>query len=139
MRADAMTDVPFTAPFDLGAVRDRPIEVSLAPGQAERAGIARWLGIESVESLKAVIQLSRASTDEYAYSGRFEADVVQACVITLEPVPSHLSGDIRRKFRVLPRSSTRRRPPIAEPPLAMPAVVDLAAAESTWRPHSWRR
>ncbi len=129
MRVDAMTDVPFNAPFDLGAVRDRPIETSLAPSPAERAGIAHWLGIEAVDSLKAVIELSRSGADEYVYSGRFEADVVQACVITLEPVPSHLSGEIRRKFRVLPRSTTRRRSPAVEAPLAMPAVVDLAAAD----------
>ena len=112
MRVDAMTDVPFNAPFDLGTVRDRPIETSLAPSPAERAAIAHWLDIEAVDSLKAVIELSRSGADEYVYSGRFEADVVQACVITLEPVPSHLSGEIRRKFRVFPRSTTRRRSPL---------------------------
>ena len=122
-------DVPFARPFDLGTVRDRAVEVSLAPGGAERVAIAHWLGIESVDALKAVIQLSRADADEYAYDGRFEADVVQACVITLEPVPSHISGEIHRKFRVLPRPSTRRRKAAIEPPPAIPAVIDLSVAE----------
>ena len=120
---------PFAASFDLGTVRDRIVEVSLAPGPAERAAIAHWLGIESVDTLKAVIQLSRGGVDEYAYRGHFEADVVQACVITLAPVPSHLSGEILRRFKVLPRPSTRRRKPAIEPPPAVPVIIDLAAAD----------
>jgi len=67
--------------------------------------------------------------DEYAYRGHFEADVVQACVITLAPVPSHLSGEIFRKFRVLPRPSTRRRKSAIEPTSAVPAIIDLAATD----------
>ena len=121
--------LPFIASFDLGSVRDRAVEVSLAPGLAERAAIAHWLGIEALDSLKAVIQLSRVGGDEYAYRGHFEADVVQACVITLAPVPSHLSGEIRRKFQVLQRPSARRRKSAAEPSPVIPPVIDLAAAD----------
>lgn len=123
------SDTPFTAPFDLGTVRDRAVEVSLEPRPAERAGIAHWLGIEELVSLKAVIRLSRSGADEYAYRGHFEADVVQACVITLAPVPSHLSGEIHRKFKVLPRPSARRRKSAIEPPPAIPAIIDLSAAD----------
>ena len=122
-------DLPFARPFDLGTVRDRVVEVSVAPGEAERVATAHWLGVEAVGALKATIRLSRSGADEYAYDGSFEADVVQACVITLEPVPSHIVGEIHRKFRVLPRPSTRRRAAAAEPPAAMPAVIDLAVAD----------
>src|SRR5258706_367027 len=85
----SVSGLPFTASLDLGTVRDRVVEVSVAPGPAERAAIARWLGIEALDSLKAVIQILRSNADEYAYRGHFEADVVQACVITLAPVPAH--------------------------------------------------
>jgi uncharacterized metal-binding protein YceD (DUF177 family) len=123
------SDLPFSVPFDLGTVRDRIVEVTVAPGEAQRAAIAHWLGVERLDALKARIVLSRAGADEYAYSGSFEADVVQACVVTLEPVPSHLSGEILRKFRVLPRVSPRRRKPPAEPPHAASAVIDLSSAD----------
>jgi uncharacterized metal-binding protein YceD (DUF177 family) len=103
--------------------------VSLEPRPAERLAIAQWLGIEALDSLKAVIQLSRGGDDEYAYRGHFEADVVQACVITLAPVPSHLSGEIGRKFQVLPRPSARRRKSAIEAPPAIPAIIDLSAAD----------
>ena len=124
-----VSDLPFAASFDLGTVRDRTIEVPIEPGPAERVGIAHWLGIDSVQALKANIRLSRVGADEYVYDGRFEADVVQACVITLEPVPSHISGEIHRTFKVLPRPSTRRRKAAVEPPPAIPAVIDLSMAE----------
>jgi uncharacterized metal-binding protein YceD (DUF177 family) len=123
------SDTPFTAPFDLGTVRDRNVEVPLEPRPAERVGIAHWLGIEALDSLKAVIRLSRLGADEYAYRGHFEADVVQACVITLAPVPAHLSGEILRKFKVLPRPSTRRRKSAIEPPPPIPAIIDLSVAD----------
>jgi uncharacterized metal-binding protein YceD (DUF177 family) len=119
--------VPFSASFDLGTVRDRAVEVSLEPRPGERGKIAHWLGIEALDSLKAVIQLSRSGADEYAYRGHFEADVVQACVITLAPVRSHLSGEISRQFKVLPRASTRRRKSLPEPPPT--AIIDLSAAD----------
>jgi uncharacterized metal-binding protein YceD (DUF177 family) len=124
-----VSDPPFAASFDLGTVRDRTVEVSLEPGPAERVGIAHWLGIESVQALKATIRLSRVGADEYVYDGSFEADVVQACVITLDPVPSHISGEIHRTFKVLPRPSTRRSKSPIEPAPAIPAVIDLSVAE----------
>jgi uncharacterized metal-binding protein YceD (DUF177 family) len=42
--------------------------------------------------------------DEYVYGASFVADVVQACVVTLEPVSSHLTGEFRRLFKVMPRA-----------------------------------
>ena len=123
------SSLPFTASLDLGTVRDRVVEVSVSPAPAERAQIAHWLGIEALDSLKAVIQMSHSNADEYAYRGHFEADVVQACVITLAPVPAHLSGEIRRKFKVVERPSTRRRKLAIEPSAAVPAIIDLAAAD----------
>jgi len=115
--------VPFSLLFDLGASPDRGAEIALAPSEAERQAISHWLGTEAVESFKANIQISREGNDRYAYLASFEADVVQACVVTLEPVPAHLSGEFRRSFRVLPRKAARRR---KEP---APAEIDLSATD----------
>jgi uncharacterized metal-binding protein YceD (DUF177 family) len=109
------SDVPFSAPFDLGLVPAQDSEIVLAPTEAERASISEWLGIEGLESLKAVIVISRKGENQYACSATFEADVVQACVVTLEPVRAHLSGGYQRLYRVRPRASTKRRKPIEEP------------------------
>ena len=117
--------MPFSLVFDLGSLSDRGAEFVLAPAEAERRAIAGWLGIEALERLEAAVAVSRTGGDQYAYTARFEADVVQACVITLEPVRSHLSGDFHRIFQVLPRVVMKRRKVLVEPP----ASLDLCAAD----------
>jgi uncharacterized metal-binding protein YceD (DUF177 family) len=118
---------PFSAIFDLGTLRESGAEITLAPKPAERAAIAQWLGIESLDSFKAAIRLSRHGEDHYFYEARFEADVVQACVITLDPVPSHLSGEFRRALRLLPRPSKAKRRKTAA--VEAPAAIELAALD----------
>jgi uncharacterized metal-binding protein YceD (DUF177 family) len=79
----------------------------LTPGAAERVAIAAWLDIPKVEKLSAQVRLSRRGDGLYDYDASFEADVVQACVVTLEPVPAHLEGAFHRTFQLV--AATRRR------------------------------
>jgi len=96
---------PFSVWYDLGGLSDGGAELTLSPTAAEKAAISRWLGVEALDELKATVRLSRVRNDEYAYAANFSADVVQACVVTLEPVPSHLTGEFQRLFKVMPRSA----------------------------------
>jgi len=116
---------PFSVWFELGGLSDAGAEVTLSPTEGERESTAHWLGIESVKELKATIRLSRVGDDEYAYAANFAADVVQACVVTLEPVPSHLTGEFRRLFKLMPRltGGHRRRG------TALPAALELSSLE----------
>ena len=132
---------PFTHFVDLGGLPDAGAEITLSPSAAERAAISHWLGIEALDQLKATIRLSRVGNDEYTYAGSFAADVVQACVVTLEPVASSLAGEFRRLFKVKPRPNARHRRRGAEtgdsvelfsleddePELIDSASIDLAA------------
>src|SRR5690242_4194547 len=106
---------PFSAWFDLGGLSEAGAEVILSPTAAERAAISHWLGVEAINELKATIRLSRVGDDEYAYAANFSADIVQACVVTLEPVPSHVTGEFRRLFRVIPRALAGRKRKEAAP------------------------
>jgi uncharacterized metal-binding protein YceD (DUF177 family) len=98
---------PYSAPFDLGTLRNEPVELTLNPGEAERATIATWLGIGAVESLIATVRVSRTQSDGYVYAASFEADVVQSCVVTLDPVRSHLTGEFSRNFVSGPKLPAR--------------------------------
>jgi uncharacterized metal-binding protein YceD (DUF177 family) len=100
---------PFSVWFDLGGLSDAGAEIALSPTAAERAAISYWLGIEALDQLKATIRLSRVGDHEYAYAASFAADVLQACVVTLEPVPSHLHGEFQRLFKVMPRGGGGHR------------------------------
>jgi uncharacterized metal-binding protein YceD (DUF177 family) len=127
---------PYSVPLDLGTLSNQPVEVKLKPGDAERAAIAKWLGIGALESFVATVQVSRSQTDRYAYDARFEADVVQACVVTLEPVNSHLNGEFSRNFLIGPKLPARLGPVIKshevstladdEPEVLSSPFVDLA-------------
>jgi uncharacterized metal-binding protein YceD (DUF177 family) len=123
-------NVPYSSPFDLGGLSDRGAELVLKPTSAERAEIARWLGIEGVESLEARVSLSRAGSDRYDYRANFAAGVVQACVITLDPVRSHLSGEFHRSFELVPKLHPKRRAKAAiEPPIVALSTGDEDDAE----------
>jgi len=119
---------PYSSTFDLGGLPDRGVELVLKPTIAERAEIARWLDILGVEALEARILLARSGMNSYDYRASFEADVVQACVITLDPVRSHLSGEFHRAFELVPKVHSKRRAKAAfvEPPAMalLPGVED---------------
>ena len=91
---------PFTTDYDLASLPEKGAELVLDPGAAERAQIASWLGVEAVERLVGTIRLIRSVSGRYMYHAHLDADVVQACVVTLEPIHSHLSEDFERCFEL---------------------------------------
>jgi uncharacterized metal-binding protein YceD (DUF177 family) len=104
----------FSRVYDLTSLPEQGADLTVAPSAEERAQIAAWLSIESLEDLKALIKLRRAESGRFLYRAHFDADVVQACVVTLEPVPSHLSADFERSYQFAPttsRASRKRNPP----------------------------
>ena len=126
---------PYKVPFELAGLSERGAELSLSPDAAERARIAAWLGALEVPRLDATIRLSRLDDDVYGYDAEFTAEVVQACVVTLEPVPSVHRGRAERRYRVTAKSP-RRRSEATEidvgdddeaPELLPSSLVDLAA------------
>ncbi|HEY8963832.1 MAG TPA: DUF177 domain-containing protein [Alphaproteobacteria bacterium] len=61
--------------------------------------LAKRFGILSVESLSGKGTLVRQSDGlTLHFKGHLEADVTQACVTTLEPVPEHVSEDFQAYF-----------------------------------------
>lgn len=57
----------------------------------ERLELARELDIPSCEALSVSYEIKPIRTGCYTFAGTLEADVTQACVVTLEPVPLRLS------------------------------------------------
>src|SRR5262245_6151355 len=98
---------PYTVPFELAGLSERGAELSLSPDVTERTRVATWLGALEVPRLDATVRLSHEGDDIYRYEADFTADVVQACVVTLEPVPSRHVGRAERHYRVLAKRSRR--------------------------------
>lgn len=75
-----------------------PVSESLEASDAERDAVARRLGILSVDRLAAQATIKSVGGRLFRVQGRWEAELQQACVVTLEPVAQSLSGDFEASF-----------------------------------------
>jgi uncharacterized metal-binding protein YceD (DUF177 family) len=126
---------PFTHPFELARLSERGVELSVSPNADERARIAAWLGALEVPRLDATIRLARLDDDIYRYEAEFTAEVVQACVVTLDPVPSQYTGSATRRYRVMAKAPRRPSRGVEidvgndedEPEILSSSLLDVAA------------
>ncbi|MGB0573073.1 MAG: YceD family protein [Alphaproteobacteria bacterium] len=66
--------------------------------KVECTAIAERLGILSIENMTIDLELFRDLTGDVNLVGRIDADIVQACVVTLEPVAQHIDAPIYQRF-----------------------------------------
>ena len=79
---------------------DDAIRVDVSAEPPERQALAERFGLLAVRSLCGRGRLERRSEPgELVLRGWLEADVVQACVISLEPVPARLRQRVERRYR----------------------------------------
>ncbi len=88
----------FSRPLKAESVGPRGRIEKLTANPAERAALAERFSILSVDSLTAEIELRPHRRDGIALKGRLVADVTQACVVSLEPVPEHVEVEFERVF-----------------------------------------
>lgn len=60
--------------------------------------LARQWNVTEVRSLKAELQIARWKKDGVRIKGRVMADLVQECVVTLEPVENHIDEPVEATF-----------------------------------------
>ena len=78
--------------------RDAGLTMHITASPAERAAVARRLGILGVERLDADVRVAPAGTGGWRLEGRFEAEVTQLCSITLEPFRHLVSESFSELF-----------------------------------------
>lgn len=94
-----MNNGPLDWTYDLAALGERALRENRVASAAEREAIARVLDISSCEALSARFDLVPAGEGRYVrLTGTLEADVIQACIITLEPVGAHISEAFSAEF-----------------------------------------
>jgi uncharacterized metal-binding protein YceD (DUF177 family) len=77
------------------AVREialQPLDATREADQVERAAVAAHLDLLSCETFKVDYHVRSLDHGRAALSGHLEADITQACVVTLEPIASKISG-----------------------------------------------
>ena len=80
-------------PLRLHELARGPVRLRLAPDEAERAAVAKQLGLTSLPALVADVTV-KPWMDGVELTGRFEAVVEQVCGVTLDPFEQPLAGEI---------------------------------------------
>lgn len=85
----------------------------VVPDTDGRAALARAHDLEAVDSFRAELDVRRWHRDGVRVTGAIDADVVQRCVVTLEPVPAQVRAPVDAVF-VPGDSKLSRRAPAGE-------------------------
>jgi uncharacterized metal-binding protein YceD (DUF177 family) len=86
------------------------IDVDVDADPAERQALARRFDLLEVRSLRAHGRIERLEQPaELVFRGWLAADVVQTCVLSLEPVPATIRQAIERRYRPGSAAADRER------------------------------
>jgi uncharacterized metal-binding protein YceD (DUF177 family) len=88
-----MSAFPFSFPVRVNDIDRQGRTYSLEAGEEARAGLAEAFGILGVERLASELRV-RETQAGYSVRGPLEAEVVQTCVVTLEPVRQAVNEEI---------------------------------------------
>lgn len=80
----------FSYKFSVEDLEKEPLTIELEADEAQQKALAKRLTVTSVDSLTARITLERTAGHVIAASGKLNADITQECVVTLEPIKSHI-------------------------------------------------
>jgi hypothetical protein len=81
---------PIAWTHDTHEIPERGLEVERAATAEERAALATALEIVACERLETRYVIQPLANGQYLATGSVEADVVQSCVVTLEPVTGRI-------------------------------------------------
>jgi len=84
----------FSRPIRLEELSTKERSYDIEAAEDERAALAKRFDLQSIGRLSAAVRLKAEATDRMVrLKARFEAEVVQTCVVTLDPVPAHVEGE----------------------------------------------
>ncbi|HXC57366.1 MAG TPA: YceD family protein [Rhizomicrobium sp.] len=99
--------LPFQHDYNLGDLNRGGAEIALTTTAEERARIARWAEVRAVDSFAATLRLRKHSANSFSLDADLVADIVQDCVVTLEPVKSRIERLVHRQLHLAAPSRHR--------------------------------
>lgn len=88
----------FSRFVEADSVGTHRMERRISANPEERAALARRFGLIGIDRLEAVFSLNRAGGGVIHIQGAIEAEVTQACVVTLAAVPARISETFSADF-----------------------------------------
>jgi hypothetical protein len=124
-----MSEAPvFSRPLRAVEVPAEGKTVEIVAGEAERAALAAAFGLVGIDAFSATFDLRRTRAGGIAVSGRFEADIRQTCVVTLDPFDARVTDDIDVVF--LPGDAPAAGEADQDTDLLVDGRLDLGAVAS---------
>lgn len=129
-----MVEPEFSRPLAVANLGEAAVFKEITATEEERAALARRFGLLALDRLSADLRIERLpGKGVVRVSGRFEAAATQACVVSLEPVPSQISQDFSQLYTLAPEPPGEREhvidPEAEDPPEAIgPGGLDLGEA-----------
>ncbi|WP_421913467.1 YceD family protein [Mesorhizobium sp.] len=99
--SDPRSPVSFVA--NVGRLPQKGLPVVIETDVAQRAALAEEHELLSVEKYRADLLVAPWKRNGVKVTGRVEADITQACIVTLDPVEAHIDEEIEALF--LPEAS----------------------------------
>lgn len=94
--------LPIAQTFDLGRLSRSGDRVVIAPSRDDLARIARWADVAAIESFTANIELRKLSPSRFAFDAELRAEIVQSCVVTLDPLHTKVERAFARELHLSP-------------------------------------
>lgn len=126
-----MTDpLPLNQVYNLARLGNAGDVVEIFADEAQRAAIARWADVLSLENFAGRIEIRKVAPTRFGLSYALNADVTQACVVTLDPVPAHLEHRFSRELEFTGQTARRKSAQSkSEPESASEVVLDSLEEE----------
>ncbi|AZO08307.1 MULTISPECIES: DUF177 domain-containing protein [unclassified Mesorhizobium] len=99
--AEPRSPVSFVA--NVARLPQKGLPVVVEADESQRAALASEHGLLSVERYRAELLVSSWKRNGVKISGRVEADITQACIVTLDPVAANIDEPVEALF--LPEQS----------------------------------
>lgn len=88
----------FSIPLAVADVPQNGTHIPFEANEEERAGLAKRFDLLELSSFKGKVAIKPWRRHGLSLEGHFTAEVIQACVTTLEPITSRLSQDFTLHF-----------------------------------------
>jgi len=103
-----MTDKPaLTYPVPVLHLPQKGVTVKIGTDEKERAALAADHGLEAVNAFAAEFLITPWKKDGIRVRGRIDAEIVQSCVVTLEPLTNSIAEEVDTIF--VPKNSRLAR------------------------------
>lgn len=103
---------PISHAVSVARLPQKGMPVTIDADEAQRAALARAHELVSVGSLRADLLVTSWKRDGIKVSGRLQAQIVQSCIVTLEPIDATVDEEVSALF--LPEGSKLALPDALE-------------------------